>query len=67
MTQANASQLGYVGGEIGNPRRTIPLVLNSAMAIVMSLYVLANMAYIVVLPPDLLKNTDTIALVFHPT
>lgn len=63
---ADVSQLGYVGGEIGAPSKTIPRILNSAMMIVISLYVLTNVAYIVVLPPELLGNTDTIALVSDP-
>lgn len=36
------------------------------MAIVVSLYVFANIAYIIVLPPNAINHTDTIALVLKP-
>ena len=37
------------------------------MATVVSLYILANISYLIVLPLNVLKQTDTIALVLDPT
>ena len=65
-TSTNIFQLGYVGGEITDARNVISRVLNNAMAVVVSLYVFANIAYIIVLPQNVIKHTDTIALVFKP-
>ena len=55
-----------MSGEIENPRQIIPRVLNSAMALVVGSFVLANIAYLAVLPLDSLRDTDTIAMVSGP-
>lgn len=54
-------------GELKDPLRNLPRVLNSAMAMVTSLFVLANLAYILVLPVAVLGKTNTVALVSRPT
>jgi APA family basic amino acid/polyamine antiporter len=42
----------FVAGEVREPRRTIPLALALGPALVIALYLLANLAYLVVLPLD---------------
>ncbi|KAI9778098.1 MAG: hypothetical protein M1839_008402 [Geoglossum umbratile] len=56
--------LGLVAGELKDPLRNLPRVLNTAMAVVISVFIMANMAYFVVLPRDLLGKTDTVAMDF---
>lgn len=50
-------------GEITSPSKILPRVLNHAMAIVISLSVLANVSFYVVLPLETLRGTNAIALV----
>ncbi len=40
----------FTGGEVKNPRRTLPLALGIGSSLVILLYMLANLAYLVVLP-----------------
>jgi len=40
----------FTGGEVRDPRRTLPLALGIGSALVIVLYLLANVAYLVVLP-----------------
>ncbi len=46
------NNLGYIGGEIKNPQRNLPLSLGFGVLIVMALYLLLNMTYLYVLPID---------------
>jgi APA family basic amino acid/polyamine antiporter len=45
----------FTAGEVRNPRRTIPLALAIGTALVIGLYVLCNLAYLVVLPMDSIR------------
>lgn len=47
-----------------NPSRQLPLVIHTSMALVLILYLLANLAYLAILPLDLVASTNTIALAF---
>jgi len=40
----------FIAGEVKNPRRTLPMALGIGAAIVIGLYILANVAYLVTLP-----------------
>ncbi len=54
------SSIGYIGGEIKNPNRNLPIVLLTGLLIVMALYLLTNAAYLSLLPIEELtriKNT----------
>lgn len=52
------NNITYVAGEVKNPRRTIPLALTTGTLIVISIYVLINLAYFYVLPvSDVAKST----------
>ncbi|MBV6442838.1 MAG: amino acid permease [Haliscomenobacteraceae bacterium CHB4] len=44
--------LGFIGGEIKNPHRNLPLALFAGMMIIIGAYVLVNFTYLYVLPID---------------
>lgn len=44
--------VGFIGGEIKNPNRNLPLALFSGMMIIMGAYLLVNFTYLYVLPID---------------
>ncbi len=46
----------YIAGEVKQPKRNIPLALFCGTALVMTLYVLANVAYLCVLPLDSIQH-----------
>jgi basic amino acid/polyamine antiporter, APA family len=52
------SNLSFVTGEMKNPKRNIPIAIMSGVAIAMTLYVLANVAYMHVLPLEALRAVD---------
>ncbi|EFX04038.1 amino acid permease [Grosmannia clavigera kw1407] len=54
----------YVVGEFRNPRRDLPRVIHTAMPLVIISYVLANVAYFLVLSLDAINSTNTVAVVF---
>jgi APA family basic amino acid/polyamine antiporter len=61
------SATGYIGGEIKNPKRNLPLALVLGVSFVMVVYVLINFTYLFVLPMDQLltthQSTNTIAAI----
>jgi hypothetical protein len=56
-------QAGFVGGEIKNPGRYLPLSLGIGVGVVMLLYLLANVAYMKVLTVEEIAATDRVAAV----
>ncbi len=44
------NNIGYLGGEIKNPKRNIPLALFIGVGVVMTIYLLANFVYLYVMP-----------------
>lgn len=56
-------KLGFVAGEMKNPTRDVPRVLHSAMAIVMTGFVLVNIALYVVLPIQFMREHEAVAVV----
>jgi APA family basic amino acid/polyamine antiporter len=63
--------IAFAAGEVKNPRRTLPLALALGTAIVITLYVLANVAYLVTLPLEAIQHapsdrvaTSTLEVVF---
>ena len=44
--------LGFIGGEIKNPHRNLPLALFAGMMVIIGTYVLVNFTYLYVLPID---------------
>lgn len=60
------NSIGFLGGEIKNPNRNVPLSIVIGLLLVIVIYVLANIAYLAVLPVQQLeeiKNTGAIAAV----
>ncbi len=61
------STIGYLGGEIKNAQRNLPLGLIFGMIFVMAIYLCINFTYLYVMPIDQLladsKSTNTIAAV----
>jgi L-type amino acid transporter 6 len=56
-------KIGLVGGELKNPIRDIPRVINGAMSIVISGFVLLNIAVYIVLPMEVIREKNTVAVV----
>lgn len=54
----------YVVGEFRNPSRDLPRVIHSAMPLVIVSYVLANVAYFLVLPVEDINGSNTVAVMF---
>lgn len=50
--------IGYVGEEVKNPQRTLPLALGVGTGIVIGLYMLLNVVYLYVLPIDALARLN---------
>lgn len=50
------NNITFIAGEVKNPRRTIPLALAFGTIIVIALYVLANVAYMMVLTLDQIRH-----------
>ncbi|MBL8006041.1 MAG: amino acid permease [Ignavibacteria bacterium] len=44
------NNIGYLGGEVKNPKRNIPLALFAGVGIVMAVYLLTNFVYLYVMP-----------------
>ena len=53
--------VSYMAGEIRNPSRNIPLGLGLGLAAIVAIYVLANVAYLRVLPVAIIATTDNTA------
>ncbi len=49
----------FTAGEVKNPRRNIPLSLLFGTSIVITLYILTNLAYLVTLPFDQIQNASS--------
>lgn len=57
-------QTNYVVGEFRNPGRDLPRVIHTAMPLVIVCYVLANVAYFLVLPMATINSSNTVAVMF---
>jgi len=57
-------QANYVGGEMMNPEKNIPRAIHISMAIVTTLFLLANLAYFAVLDKATVGLSNTVALDF---
>ncbi|PHH82566.1 hypothetical protein CDD82_5586 [Ophiocordyceps australis] len=54
----------FVVGEFRNARKDLPRVIHTAMPLVILSYVLANVAYFLVLPVDVVNGSNTVAVMF---
>src|SRR5207247_199257 len=50
------NNVGFASGELKNPERDIPFAMAAGVITVTTLYVLANVAYLVVLPQDAIAH-----------
>jgi amino acid transporter len=57
----------YVVGEMVHPARDLPKVIHTSLPMVILAYILANLAYIFVLPTEIINGTNTIAVAFGST
>ena len=57
----------YVVGEMVHPSRDLPRVVHTSFPVVILSYVLANLAYIFVLPVSVINKSNTIAVAFGGT
>lgn len=55
------NNITYVAGEVKNPKKTIPLALATGTLIVITIYVIINLAYFYVLPVSEVSNSTLVA------
>jgi APA family basic amino acid/polyamine antiporter len=55
------ADLSFVAGEVKDPRRNVPRALIAGVTAVIAIYLLANLAYLVVLPIDQLRQSPRVA------
>jgi basic amino acid/polyamine antiporter, APA family len=55
------ADLSFVAGEVTDPRRTLPRALIGGTLAVVAIYVLANVAYLAVLPVDAIRRSPLVA------
>jgi L-type amino acid transporter 6 len=63
FTYGGWETVNYVTGDMKNPTRDLPRVINSAMVIVMVGFVLANISLYIVVPMDALRERKAVAVV----
>ncbi|KAI9802816.1 MAG: hypothetical protein M1833_001415 [Piccolia ochrophora] len=56
--------VSYVVGEFRNPHRDLPRIIHTSMPLVIFSYLLANIAYILVLPTSIIESSNTVAVAF---
>ena len=61
---ANISQVNFVTAEFLNPTRDLPRVIHTSLPLVIVAYLLANIAYFLVLPLKVTSSSQTIAVAF---
>lgn len=57
----------YVVGEMIHPARDLPRTIHTSLPLVITAYILANLAYIFVLPADIINASNTVAVAFGHT
>jgi amino acid transporter len=55
------ADLSYVAGEVKDPRRTLPRALITGALLVIAIYLLANLAYLAVLPVEQIRESPLVA------
>lgn len=50
--------VGNIAGEMKNPKRDLPIAIVGGLFVIMGVYVLINIAYLLVLPADVLASTS---------
>ena len=57
----------YVVGEMKRPGKDLPRVIHTSLPMVIIAYLLANLAYVFVLPTDIINSSNTVAVAFGQT
>lgn len=57
----------YVVGEMIHPARDLPRTIHTSLPLVITSYLLANLAYIFVLPHEIINASNTVAVAFGST
>jgi basic amino acid/polyamine antiporter, APA family len=55
------ADVSFVGGEVKDPEKNLPRVLIAGTLIIIALYLLANVAYLAVLPVDEIRHSKLVA------
>jgi APA family basic amino acid/polyamine antiporter len=55
------NNITYIAGEVKNSQRNIPLALTIGALIILGIYLLINLAYIYVMPVDVMSNSTLVA------
>ena len=55
------SNLSFIGGEVSNPKRTLPLALGFGAAAIMVIYLLLNVAYLYLVPMQEMAGAPLVA------
>lgn len=58
------SKVNYVAGEFVNPKRDLPRTIHTSLSLVVLSYLLANIAYFLVLPLATINSSNTVAVAF---
>ena len=61
------SQVGFVAADMTHPARDLPRVLNTAMGVAVSGFVLMNIALFMVLPFEQMRQKSFVAVVCSPS
>ncbi|CAI6334007.1 unnamed protein product [Periconia digitata] len=56
--------VNYVTGEFKNPAKDLPRVIHTSLPLVILCYIMANVAYFLVLPTSLIESSNAIAVAF---
>ncbi|OCK85280.1 hypothetical protein K432DRAFT_318561 [Lepidopterella palustris CBS 459.81] len=56
--------VNYVTAEFINPTRDLPRVIHTSLPLVITSYILANLAYFLVLPLSVIESSNTVAVAF---
>lgn len=55
------NNITYIAGEVKNPQKTIPRALFVGTVIIIAVYLLMNLAYLYILPVDVMSNSTIVA------
>ena len=59
FAQSAWNNVTFTGGEVENPGRNLPRALLIGCGLVVGLYLLANLAYVIVLPLGAIQNAES--------
>lgn len=66
FTHSPHIQAIYISSELRNPSKQLPLTINTALPTIFLCFLVANAAYYILLPWDLVSTSDSVAVVSRP-